>query len=42
MVVFNLPESSATFQEQLKDCTIIKNLITTRMKLDPKDIIKIY
>ena len=44
MVVFNLPKSSATLpKEQLKeDCITIKNLISTRIKLDPKDVINIY
>ena len=44
MVVFNLLESSATLpEEQLKKChMIIKNLITTRMILDSKDVISIY
>ena len=42
MIMFNLAESSATLsEEQFKeDCNNKKNLITTRMKLDPK--INIY
>ena len=42
--MFNLPESSAALpEEQLKeDCTTIKILISTRIKLDPKDVINIY
>ena len=43
MVVFNFSDSSATLpEEQFKDCKIIKNLIITRIKLDPKDVINIY
>ena len=41
--MFTLPESSATLPEELKeDCTTIKNLISTRIKLDLKDVINIY